>query len=248
MDKRDIELKLLSKKPIVVDRVPIYPISIDDISSIGFMRYNSELRLLCLNKDDVQSLLGKDISQVGVYGYLVGNALNDTELMNMIIFWFSILTHEEITFQIETFSFMVGNNVAVINMNNFDEIQSIIRSRNGLVDYEDEIDNPANEAAKKLLERRKEERMKRKKARKQGDNDDSDDGLNLSDLVSILASGLRLPLSSVMDYDIYQFNNQFNRLKIIDDYEVSVQALLHGAKKDDIHFTHWITKIKPPEQ
>ena len=47
-----------------------------------------------------------------------------------------------------------------------------------------------------------------------------------------------------MKYDIYQFNDQFNRLKIMDDYEVNVQALLHGAKKENVNLTHWITKIK----
>ena len=41
-----------------------------------------------------------------------------------------------------------------------------------------------------------------------------------------------LRLQEVMGYDLYQFNDQFNRLKIMDDYEVSVQALLHGAKKE----------------
>ena len=63
-------------------------------------------------------------------------------------------------------------------------------------------------------------------------------------MVSILASGFGMTLQEVMGYDLYQFNDQFNRLKIMDDYEVSVQALLHGAKKEDINFTHWLTKIK----
>lgn len=246
MDKRDLELKLLSKNPIVVDKVPIYPISIDEIANIGFVRYNSELRLLCLNKDDVQSLVGKDISHIGVFDYLVGNALNDEELMSMMIYWLTVLTHEDVEFSIETFSFNVGDDKAVIDHNNFNEIQSVIRSRNGLTDYEEETDNPANDAARRVLERRKEERLKRKKSRKPCENDD--EMLNLADLVSILASGLKLNLPDVMGYDLYQFNNQFNRLKIMDDYEVSVQALLHGAKKDDVHFTHWITKIKPPEE
>lgn len=120
-------------------------------------------------------------------------------------------------------------------------MQSVIRQRNGLQDIEAEQDNPENEAARRVLQRRKEERLKRRKA-KRSDEDESD--ITLSDLVSILASGLGMTLQDVMAYDIYQFNDQFNRLKIMDDYEISVQALLHGAKKEDIHFTHWLTKIK----
>ena len=53
-----------------------------------------------------------------------------------------------------------------------------------------------------------------------------------------------MTMHDIMQYDLYQFNDQFNRLKIMDDYEVSVQALLHGAKKEDVNLTHWITKIK----
>ena len=82
--------------------------------------------------------------------------------------------------------------------------------------------------------------MKRRKAKEP----DEDSAITLADLVSILASGLGMSMDLVMDYDLYQFNDQFNRLKIIDDYEVSVQALLHGAKKENVNLTHWITKIK----
>lgn len=248
MDKRDMELKLLSNKPIMVGSIPVYPISIDDIASIGYIRYNSELRILCLTKDDIKLLAGKDIGQIGVFEYLVGNALDDKELMDMLIFWFSTITQTDVSFSINTFSFVLGSgNDLSINSDNFDEIQTVIRCRNGLMDYEEEIENPENDAARRILARRKEERMKRKKSRSINEESDGED-INLSDLVSILANGLRLPIADVMAYDLYQFNNQFNRLKIMDDYEVSVQALLHGAKKNDIHFTHWITKIKAPEQ
>ena len=82
--------------------------------------------------------------------------------------------------------------------------------------------------------------MKRRKAKEP----DEDSAITLADLVSILASGLGMSMDLVMDYDLYQFNDQFNRLKIMDDYEVSVQALLHGAKKENVNLTHWITKIK----
>ena len=73
---------------------------------------------------------------------------------------------------------------------------------------------------------------------------DEESAITLADLVSILASGFGLTMAEGMKYDIYQFNDQFNRLKIMDDYEVNVQALLHGAKKENVNLTHWITKIK----
>ena len=66
------------------------------------------------------------------------------------------------------------------------------------------------------MQRRKEERLKRRKAKSGGD----ESSLTLADLVSILASGMGMTMDEIMEYDLYQFNDQFNRLKIMEDYEV----------------------------
>ena len=58
MDTKDLELKLCSDDPIYVAGVPIYPIPIRRIAQIGYMRFNSELRLLCLTEDDIKVLTG----------------------------------------------------------------------------------------------------------------------------------------------------------------------------------------------
>lgn len=52
MDKRDLNLQLCSDDPIFVGGVPIYPIPISEIAKIGYMRFNAEVRLLCLNESD----------------------------------------------------------------------------------------------------------------------------------------------------------------------------------------------------
>ncbi len=239
MDTKDLTLKLYSNDPVYVSGVPIFPIPIRRIAQIGYTRFNAELRLLCLTEEDIKVLTGADISDIGVYTYLIANALQDANLMDILIFWFSEITHCNVVFSKHKLSFVTR--AFEIGKENFTAMQSVIRQRNGLQDIEAEQDNPENEAARRVLQRRKEERLKRRKA-KRSDEDESD--ITLSDLVSILASGLGMTLQDVMAYDIYQFNDQFNRLKIMDDYEISVQALLHGAKKEDIHFTHWLTKIK----
>lgn len=238
MDTRDLELKLCSRDPIYVDGVPIFPISLSTIARIGYMRFNSEIRLLCLTVNEVNMLTGHDISEIGIYTYLVANALKDQSLMDALIFWLSQITRSKIVFSKKKMCFT--NGAFEITKDNFDEIQAVIRQRNGLQDIEEEEENPDNEAARRVLQRRKEERLKRRKAKQGGE----ESNITLADLISILASGFGMTMQEVMEYDLYQFNDQFNRLKIMDDYEVSVQALLHGAKKEDVNFTHWITKIK----
>jgi len=39
-------------------------------------------------------------------------------------------------------------------------------------------------------------------------------------------------------------NDMLGRFKIFDDYETNINALLHGAKKEDIDLTHWISGNK----
>jgi len=238
MNEKDIELILLTKHPIYVGNVPIYPISISDIARVGYTKYNSEFRLLCLSEEDIKTIFGDDASDCGVFLYLVRSAIQSNELMDLFIYWLSVVTHSEIQFNRSSLAF-VGDGFE-ISSGNFDEIQDVIRIRNGLKDIAEEEDNPDNEAARRVLQRRKEERQKRKKAKMKGDESD----ITLSDLVSILSAGFNMKIDDVIEYDLYQFNDQFNRLKIMDNYDVSVQALLHGAKKEDINFTHWITKIK----
>ena len=242
MESRDLDLRLCAKDPIFVDGVPIYPISIKEISRIGYTKYNTDIRFMSLNESDIGALLGRDISDIGSFNYLVGNAIHDKETMQMMLFWLSKITHSKITFSGQRLSF-VGDGFE-ITKDNFDEIQSIVRLRNGLQGIEEEEENPDNEAARRVLQRRKEERLKRRKAKSGGD----ESSLTLADLVSILASGMGMTMDEIMEYDLYQFNDQFNRLKIMEDYEVNVQALLHGAKKEDVKLTHWITKIKREEE
>jgi hypothetical protein len=107
------------------------------------------------------------------------------------------------------------------------------------------MDNPDNDMAKKLLEKRRKLREKVNKLKRIGDDDDD---LTMADLISIFAEAEHIPLQNVYDlYDVYQFNNQFNRLKIMDDFHVNIQALLAGAKSDEVKLQHWLSKIKQKE-
>ena len=241
MCSKDIALRLCSSDPIYVDGVPIYPLALRKIAKIGYERFSEEMKFLCLNESDISLLAKKDISDVGLYVYLVGVALKDSDLMNKLVFWLSQITHSQISFSRKKMCFC-GDSFE-IKKENFQDIQNVIRLRNGMQDITEEEENPDNDAARRVLLRRKEERLKRKKIK----TPDEESALTLDDLVSIFASGMKMSMDEVMKYDLYQFNNQFNRLKIMDDYEVNVLALLHGAKKENVNLTHWITKIKRDE-
>ena len=147
----------------------------------------------------------------------------------------------------EKYGFIIGENdedIKVLNDRNYDEFRLILKERNCLIDLDEteDVDNPANEMARKLLEKQK---MLREKVRRAKQARGDDEGLTMADLISIFAEAEHMPLQDVYDnYDVYQFNNQFNRLKIMDDFHVNIQALLAGAKSDEVKLQHWLSKIK----
>lgn len=238
MENRDIELCLCSKDPIFVEGVPVYPISLQEIAKVGYVKFNAGMRFLCLTADDIRMHSGHEIQDDEVFKYLFACCSESEELREMICSLLSKITHTKINLLSHRQVFSCG--AFDISRRNFPAIQDVIRLRNGLRNIDEEEENPDNEAARRVLQRRKEERLKRRRAKAAEDGSD----ITISDLVSIMANGLGMTMHEVMQYDLYQFNDQFNRLKIMDDYEVSVQALLHGAKKEDVNLTHWITKIK----
>ena len=123
MDKRDLNLQLCSDDPIFVGGVPIYPIPISEIAKIGYMRFNAEVRLLCLNESDISAMTGNDISDIGVFKYLVANAMRDQGLMDTILFWLSIITHSRMKFSSRNLCFTCG--AFNITQENFDDVQAV---------------------------------------------------------------------------------------------------------------------------
>ena len=86
-------------------------------------------------------------------------------------------------------------------------------------------------------------RLKKAKARQSAEeksNVGSD--ITLSDLISALCGiSPNLNILHVWDLSIYQFYNQFQRVKLVDDYRIQFQSAMAGASVDDI--THWLTKL-----
>jgi len=118
---------------------------------------------------------------------------------------------------------------------------NIIKLQNCLNKKSEEEENPASEKARQILERQKRARALLAKAKGSEDNET----LTLADLVSILAShGNGVTPLNVWDINFYWFNNQFNRMKMFEEYDINIRSLLAGAKSEDVDLKHWMSKIK----
>lgn len=246
MEMNGIELKLLAGLPIEIDGIgKVFAPSLREIASIGEDRYNQYLSVILFDKSRVED--AKEDFGDFEYLYLVSyhNKLyNQMTLDGLKFFSKEIATFSDIN-QKEV-NCKLGDH-GVINKNNFPIMQKVVKLQNCLEHQDSTKDNPSNEKARQLLEKKK---MLSKKVAKAKSSDGNSDPLTLFDLVSILASSSNYNLSSnennpmsVWNLTMFQFNDAFNRLKIFKEYEVNVQALMNGAKAEEIQMKHWMSKI-----
>lgn len=248
MEGNTIELK---------PNVKIHKISFSDINkkNIGYSTYNRVINMLCLQKDDITKFVTD--KNMDVYTFLILYTYQSIQektkdeqsefvneegyFIDELISVLELLFNDTVVLDEEYGYFCVGN-YGFLYQENFYDFQSIIRTRNCLENIDEEKDNPANAIARQLLEKRKKAREKLAKLKAHQNNDE--DSLSMADLISIYAEAEHMKLDDVFQYDVYQFNNQFNRMKIFKDYDVNIQALLAGAKSDDVELQHWLSKIK----
>lgn len=240
----DKELIYITGKPVFLNGVPICSITINDIAEMGYSNYRYLLSYICASIDDIVKDNDDKYDNSHVYAFLLYGYLNDIEkhkgdksYETAFVRAIKMICHtNNVSYDAQNEAFRIDD--GVLNNDNFLDFQMIVKERNGISQLNEDIDNPANAKAAALLAKKKALKKKVDKAK----NQDSD-GITLADLISITASGLQLPISVVSQYDMYQFNDQFNRLRIFKDYDVNVQALLAGADSNSIKLQHWISKV-----
>lgn len=261
MTREDLEHKLLSGGEIYIDDCPTYKVTLKDMADYGFGRMQEVIALMASDDTSASKLLSNIDDTVSTFYVLIigiiqelrqvdnGEEKHETTLYNTVIKFLSLFFRREVCFD-KNVGFVVkddsGNALFVLNESNYNQFRNILKQRNCFAETDDfQGENPANEMAAKLLEKK---RMLKEKLRK-AQRAQGEDSISMADLISIFAEAEKMPLQNVYrDYDVYQFNNQFNRLKIMDDYHVNIQALIAGAKSEDVKLQHWISKIKKDEQ
>ena len=259
MNKYDLEHKLLRGSVLYLDDIPTYKITLGEMADAGFLKLQNVISILCMDDDKAIELLNGAIENPSTFMLIMLNILQEQNQVNkeksddtsdfmsaLILFYMTLLFRKKVVFH-QDYGFIIGDEndeIRILNHLNYDKFRKIIKERNCLIDLDgiDECDNPNSEMARKLLEKRRKLREKLKKSKQIGDDEES---LTMADLISIFAQAEHMSLQAVYDnYDIYQFNNQFNRLKIMDDFHVNIQALLAGAKSEDVKLQHWLSRIK----
>lgn len=231
MENVDLELLMISNMPIVVDKLTIYPTPIKEIAKFGYTLYNQGLQILCLNQSETQALIGKNISS---FEFLQMGMLLDANIKILLNTLLSLIFKAKVEYLDSEQSFIIGNNT--LNKDNFLEVTNIIGKINCISESTSESnENPSNEKARQLLEKRRKLRNKIIKHQK-------NNLLQIPELISVVAVSLKMPISQILEYNIYQLTDQFMRVISKEVYETNLNALLHGADNKDLDLKHWTQK------
>lgn len=256
----NIELSLLASDSIPFYNIGnIHPFTIGDIKNMGGETvFNSYIGALTISKDkfntnvdgdDQKQELNMSDFELAYTLCLTDMKLNvdnkESYFKDIYLKAMSLIFKEEINMC--DIGFYVGdiNQNRIIDSSNYDELINIVKLQNCLVKMGNTLleENPSSDKARELLEKRRRAREKLNKI-KNKDNEGSGEPLTLSDLVSILcANGNGVTIFNVWDLSFYAFNDQFNRMKMFDDYQVNIRSILAGADPKEVELKHWMSKI-----
>lgn len=234
MVDKDFNLTFALGLPLKMDRLVIYPVSIGDISNFGYMKFRKYISLFCIDKSKILLFDEKFPDEKSEYDF-VTDYLMSSEFKGDILDLLGIILREPMEYQSLYKNFISRNSEKklVLDKNNYHDFVEYVLIRNKFV----EDDTLETKATKKAQEIKRRIAEKQKKIQKSEENKEI---LSISDLVYILSIGMQIIPSEIKKLDMYQLYECLTRLQIFKDYDLNVQALLHGASKSSIDIIHWM--------
>lgn len=101
--------------------------------------------------------------------------------------------------------------------------------------------NPSNEIASDIAEKLRKRREALEKANPAKETQGKKDQSILTDFVSILAVGLSLSITQILNLTVYQIFNLMKRFGLYSQYQLQVKAMLQGA--ENVELVDWFQKI-----
>jgi hypothetical protein len=236
----DVHLQLLSGMPMKVKNAgEIRPKTIREVVEYGYTNYVNHLNLFTLYKEDFVKEEFLDKIEFGIFDLMLG--VGEKEFLEYLKESIEYFLNQRFFFSTKRLALVsYDNDDVIITSENYEELRNVIRWQSGITQSsKDKAVAFKNERAKRIYERlnkTKEEVQKYKQT-----EDDKD--LDIADIISAISSkSFSLNKFNVFDLTFYQLYDEFKRLDLIDSYQVTIQALMQGAK--NVTLKHWTTNIK----
>ena len=243
------ELALLAKTdiPFAEAQLVVHQPTIKEISLIGEERFLTGSRFLNFSKNNLnaedKSRL-EDIDDFEIFMSMMNSPGNEKMREAALLVLTLLFPGYEVVPAEKELILTSSSGMARINFTNFDAFKSILvdifcmKSTNA----EGEDYNPSDAFASKIAEKLKKGREK--VAEKKGLNRTENQKVAIySRYVSILAIGLQKDMNQLIEYSVYQLNDEFKRFQLKQSFDINLQARLAGATNleevenwmDDIH-------------
>jgi hypothetical protein len=235
-------LRLLRGKPILVPQIGyLHPLTLNEIDSLTEEIYN--LYLLILTQEP-------DIEGIETYDMIIDLCFEDKKNAMTVCLALSSFFKENIAYipnnedKYSSYFYLDiknNENKYIINKRNYEQIKFILKAQNC-------IEEKKNKKYKTESEKRKAEEIeiKIRKAKEKINKAKmmNNENLELVDLISVFSSiSESYNLLNVWDLTIYQFQNQFQRLQMIESYDIGIRQLLAGAKKEEVNLEYYLKRI-----
>lgn len=224
------EMKLLAGLPAYVDNVPVYSPRLKRIAKIDDSVYSLYL-YLCINENLNPIFMTHKCKFYNIC-HTYSEDMWDFFVQALEFFTGEIFCkHKQ-----DGENFLISEN-SVLHKNNFDEFVNLVKFANG---FSDEKENKIKRNAE--LDRKIEE-AKRKINERLNKKEELGNDIRIIDLVSVLASKHHnLNIINIWRLNIYQFNDQFKQMQLIENYDIGIRQLLAGADKKDVKLEYYIKR------
>lgn len=240
MNNNDLELKLLSGVPIDVGVGKLYPLTLAEIRELGEQLYNRYIGVVSV---DPKKLNLKD-ETIQSYELALTLCLVDPVFRQDFLNAMSLFFKEEMRLH-ESGVFFIGdfekNEIKALDKDSFEYVRHVIRKQNFISEKQDEFDGfkiAEDEETKRIMEMRKKikERIKQ---------ENKDNGLDLFDVISIVASHIpNINFFNVWDLTIFQLYTLYSRLMMKESYESNFAIYVQSGDSSKLDLTHWARKLK----
>lgn len=244
IDSLDLKLKLLAGDAIEINGIGyIRPLTLRQIKDMGYANYNEYVSLLVTDlkeTDTYKQLDIKDDVEVTIFDM----CLSLQDLMDKFVKAIKNVFQIDcdLLYDKENHRIYLGDSDRFISNENLEDIREILLYQNCLKNVGElkKKYNPADEVSNRIAEKLKSAKKNIEKYKNKGSSDGSD--IDLADIISAVSTkSYHRDKINIWDYTIYQLYDDFQRLRMVDDYDITIQSMLQGAK--DAKLKHWASKI-----
>ncbi|EES90327.1 hypothetical protein CLG_B2283 [Clostridium phage D-1873] len=222
----EIKLKTLANIPTkITQSITIYPLTLKEIVMLGYDIYNQSLNYVCINIDDINDK-NEELSNITTLDFIINNCIKNASFRNIFLNSLSLFLRSKIhLFNNKLYvSEILEDNIITDKI--LKDIQTIVKIQNSIDKKKENEFNVKSKKAREILAKLKKGKKKLQKSNKNND-------LTLFDLVSIYCSyNQHTNITNIWDYNMFQFNDQFQRMQILEQYNINIQALLQGAEQN----------------